>query len=76
MQNLLQAAIDLAGEFEIGQQQVDTDGYPDLGRDRILGGPKKTLDLYILLAPFEKEFDLPTDFVDLRNGVYSGETGQ
>ena len=49
-----------------GDQHVDADGDPDLGLDRVLGGPEERLDAQVLLDPFEEQFHLPAASVELR----------
>ena len=66
---MLHALADLTNELEVGQQQIDADGDPDLGHDGIAGCTQKTLDLQILLEPLEEQLDLPASFVDLSDGV-------
>ena len=65
----MKAAADLADELEIGEQQIDTNSDPDLSHDGVFGGAKKTLDLQVLLDPFEEQFDLPTGLVNRRDGA-------
>ena len=50
-----------------GDQNVDADGDPDLGLDRVLAGAEKALDTQMLLDPFEEQFHLPALLVDLRD---------
>ncbi len=66
---MLHALADLTDELEVGQQQVDTDGDPDLGHDGIAGSAQEALDLQILLDPLEEQLDLPARFVDLGDGA-------
>jgi hypothetical protein len=40
---------DLCFGFDIGKQQVDTQGDPELGHDRIFGGTKGGFELQIQL---------------------------
>jgi hypothetical protein len=49
--------------FNDGNQHVSADGRPDLSLHGVLACAEKVLDAQVLLDPFEKEFDLPTVFV-------------
>ena len=57
----------LAQEPHIGDQQINAYGHPDLRYHRIGTCPQKAFDLQVLLDPLEKQFDLPTSFI---NGGY------
>ena len=57
----------MAHEFDVSQQQVKTNGDPNLRHYRILGGADETFNLQVLLDPLEEEFDLPAGFVYGRN---------
>src|SRR5438034_532651 len=46
-------------------QHINRDCDPDLGLHGVVAGPIKRLDSQVLLDPFEKQFYLPTAFVDL-----------
>jgi hypothetical protein len=46
---------------------VDRDGDPDLGLDRVLGSPEEGLYTEMLLDPFEEKLDLPAAFVERAN---------
>ena len=48
-------------------QHVGADRDPDLRLDRVLVGAIKRLDAQVLLDPFEKQFDLPTLAVQVRD---------
>ena len=50
-----------------GDQHVSADRDPDLRLDRVLVGAIKRLDSQVLLDPFEKQFDLPTLAVQVRD---------
>lgn len=50
-----------------GDQHVGADCDPDLRLDRVLVGAIKRLDAQMLLDPFEKQFDLPTLAIQVRN---------
>ncbi|MEX2495709.1 MAG: hypothetical protein WD448_06455 [Woeseia sp.] len=49
-------------------QQVSAQRYPDLSQDRVLAGSYERLYFQVLLDPLEKKLDLPTVFVDIRDG--------
>ena len=65
---MLKAVTDLADKLDIGEQQIDANGNPDLGHDSVFRGAEEGLDLQVLLDPFEEQFDLPAGLVDLRDG--------
>ena len=48
-------------------QHVGADRDPDLRLDRVLVGAIKRLDAQVLLDPFEKQFDLPTLAIQVRD---------
>ena len=54
-------------EFDIGQDQINTYGDPDLSHDCTFAGTDKAFDLQILLDPFKEPFDLPARFVNIGN---------
>jgi hypothetical protein len=45
--------------FDKGHQHVNSDCYPDLGFDGIVGGSIKRFDTKMLFDPFEEDLDLP-----------------
>ena len=53
---------------DVGQDQVIDNRAPDLGHDRVFGGSEEGFDLEVVLDPFEEDFDLPSEFVDLGDG--------
>jgi len=51
-----------------GDQEVDRDGNPHLGFDRIVGGSIEGFDAEVLLNPFEEGFDdLPAASIAIGN---------
>lgn len=50
------------------KQQVVTNGYPYLGVDCITGCSIESLDMQMLLDPFEENLNLPSLPVKFRNG--------
>jgi hypothetical protein len=54
--------------FDDGDQHVDRDGDPDLRLHCILGGSVEAFDTKVLFDPLEKEFNLPSAFVEGANG--------
>ena len=46
--------------FHDRHQDVDRNSDPDLGDDRVLGGPEEGFDAKVLFEPAEEEFHLPT----------------
>ena len=67
LQDLADGAVDVEFLLEDGNEQVNADGNPDLGLDRVLRGSIEGLNGKILFDPFEKEFHTPTALVKLRN---------
>ena len=53
--------------FNDGNQDISRYAAPNLGLDGVLAVAQKMLDTQVLLDPFEKEFDLPTAFVQGTN---------
>ena len=51
-----------------GDEHVRADRDPHLGFDRVLGCAEEPLDAQVLLDPFEKEFHLPTQSVQIADG--------
>ena len=51
-----------------GYKHVHRDGNPYLDAYSILGGPVEDFDAKVLFDPLEEQFDLPTRFVEGRNG--------
>ena len=49
-------------------EDVGSDGDPDLGLDGVLGSSVERLDAQVLFDPFEEELDLPAGFVELADG--------
>ena len=64
--------------FDDGDQDINADGDPDLGLDRIVGRAEERLDMQILFEPFEEQLDLPAALVKLgdRQGVEGKIVGQ
>lgn len=54
--------------FNNGDQHISRDGAPDLRLHGVLAVTQKIFDAQILLNPFEEQFNLPTTFVQRRNG--------
>jgi len=59
----MQNCVQTAGQIELllgdGDEQVQADGSPDLGLDRVRRGAEKRLDAQMLLDLFEEQFHLP-----------------
>ena len=68
MQNFGEASIDFQFAFDDGHQHVRGDRGPDLSLHRVGRGAEKRFDAEVLFDPFEEQFDLPTGFVELRDG--------
>ena len=50
-----------------GDQDVDADGDPDLGLDRVFAGTEEAFDAQMLLDPFEQQGDiLPINVVQMK----------
>ena len=68
----MQQSVERAGEIEAflddGDQQVDRDGDPDLGFDRVFAGSVEGLDAQVLLDPLEEQLDLSAAFVEGADG--------
>lgn len=56
---MCKARLRLRAVFDDGNQDVDRDGDPDLGLDRVLQCSIKPFDPKMLLDPLEEQFDLP-----------------
>jgi hypothetical protein len=54
--------------FDRGNQHVGAHGRPDLGLHGVLAGAEKVPDAQVSFDQLEKEFDLPTAFVEPSNG--------
>ena len=54
--------------FNNGDQNISRDGAPDLRLHGALAVTQKMFDVQMLLDPFEEQFNLPTTFVQSRNG--------
>jgi len=54
--------------FDDSHQDMDPQGDPDLGFDRIVTGAMKGFDAQVLLDPAEEQFDLPALSVELGDG--------
>lgn len=67
LQNLTHRLVKTESLIENGNHQVNAHGDPDLGFHGVLREPVEGFDSQVLLDPFEKEFDLPARFVDLRD---------
>jgi hypothetical protein len=50
--------------FDDGDEDMDRDGDPDLRLDGVLRSAEEMLGTKMLLGPFEKQFELPTAFVE------------
>ncbi len=68
MQDFVEASAEFQFFLDNGDEHIGTDSDPDLGFHRVLGGSIKRLDSKVLFDPLEKEFYLPTAFVQLGNG--------
>jgi len=67
LENFVRAFIQVQFLLDNGHQNINADGNPDLGFDRVLGCTIKSLDPQMWLDPFEEEFHLPAAFVKLGN---------
>jgi len=65
---LVEAALDSEPFADDGDQHIDADGDPDLGRYRVLAGSVERLDAQVHLDPAKENLDLPALLVDLRDG--------
>jgi hypothetical protein len=65
---LCQRQPQLRPEFQICQEDIDTEGDPELRKDSIGCCAEKSFDLEILLDPFEEQFDFPSFLVHLSDG--------
>ena len=65
LEDFAEAPVELEHLPQDGHQHVDTDGDPDLGLHRVLGGPVERPDPQVLLDPLEEQFDLPAALVQL-----------
>ena len=63
----MERGVQLQSFSDDGDEDVDRDGDPNLGLDRVLAGAEEGLDAEVLLDPFEEQFDLPALFVNLRD---------
>lgn len=63
LQNSAQTFVNSVNLVENGYHQVNANGDPDLGADRVLAGSVESLDAQVLLDPIKEEFDLPAPFV-------------
>ena len=68
MQDFVETSFDLQFFLDNGDENINTDGDPDLGLHCVLGGSIKGLDSKVLFDPLEEEFHLPAAFVQLGNG--------
>ena len=68
MQDFVEASAEFQFFLDNGDEHIRTDSDPDLDFHRVLGGSIKRLDSKVLFDPLEKEFYLPTAFVQLGNG--------
>lgn len=55
--------------FDTGHHQVNADDYPDLYSHGALAGTEECFDTQILFNPLEEQFNLPTAFVNGRDGL-------
>jgi hypothetical protein len=68
LQQSVERAWQVESFFDDGDQQVDRDGDPDLGFDRVFAGSVEGLDAQVLLDPLEEQFHLPAAFVEGADG--------
>jgi hypothetical protein len=68
LENLVERSFDFELFLDDSHQHIDRDCDPDLTLDRIFGCAVESFDSKMLFDPFEKEFDLPTVFVEKSNG--------
>jgi hypothetical protein len=68
LQDFVETSVEFQFFLDNGDENIHTDSDPDLGLHGVLGGSIKRLDSKMLFYPLEKEFYLPTAFVQLGNG--------
>ncbi len=76
--DLGQGPVGAGQQLQVGEEQVDGECDPDLAEDGVSGNAQESLDLEVLLDPFEKQLDLPSLVIDLcdrrcRQGKVVGE---
>ena len=49
-------------------EHVNADGNPNLGLHGIVRGAEKPFDAQMLFDPFEEEFDLPSEAIEIADG--------
>ena len=78
LQNCVEVAWEIKPLLQDGNQQIKTDGNPDLGFDGIGGCPVKGLDSQMLLDPAKEKLHLPALFVNVgdSNGGNGEDIGQ
>lgn len=62
------AGFEMKRFFQDGHEQINGDGRPDLRAHGVWARAVKGFDAEMLLAPFEKRFDLPATLIQLRAG--------
>lgn len=66
---MLHRQFDAGHEFEIGEQQSDAEGHPDLRQHGVLRCSDEASQLEVLLDPLEEEFDLPAGLIEVGDGL-------
>ena len=67
LQHFAQTQFDFEFFLDDCDQNINTDGNPDLSLHCVLGSSEEGLDSQILFDPFEKNFYLPATLVKLSN---------
>ena len=68
LQDFAETSLDFQFLLEDGHEQVNADGNPDLGLDRVGGGSIEGLDPKVLFDPFEEQLHPPAALVQVGNG--------
>lgn len=56
---MIEGSRQAVGELDVGDDEMDTEGDPELTEDSVTGGTEETFDPEMLLDPFEEKFDFP-----------------
>ena len=59
LQNCVERMLKAQSFFDNGDQDINSNGNPNLGLDAVRGSAEETFDPKVLFDPFEKEFDMP-----------------
>ncbi len=74
LQNCVETGLQAEAFSDDGDEQLDGDGDPDLGLDRVLGSAEERLDAQVLFDPLEEQLHLPPEFVE--GGDAEGRKGE